>query len=241
MQNAASGSISDNFCCVCRANEGNCILVVVSGVYYGAVSTAASLHLSLNAAFNFTRATGCTLRIELLRPAACGRSVRWRRRRQKKDRTEWQVPFTRQKSDPRGARRTAAERQVLTLKPTPRRRPPPARLRCQRACTLSSTTARAHAQPKHMRAHAHHPAHGRGLRGLETRDFGKQPTPESPPPPRAASALPDSMASKQTARKIHHKPTVYRSSRCLSFGGVRYVKSEIKLEIKSNPHRTPRT
>ena len=105
----------------------NCILVVVSGVYYGAVSTAASLRLSLNAAFNFTRATGCTLRIELLRPAACGRSVRWRRRRQKKDRTEWQVPFTRQKSDPRGARRTA-ERQVLTLKPTPRRRPPPTRL-----------------------------------------------------------------------------------------------------------------
>ena len=36
----------------------NCILVVVSGVYYGAVSTAASLRLSLNAAFNFTRATG---------------------------------------------------------------------------------------------------------------------------------------------------------------------------------------
>ena len=56
MQNAASGSISDNFCCVCRANEGNCILVVVSGVYYGAVSTAASLRLSLNAAFNFTKA-----------------------------------------------------------------------------------------------------------------------------------------------------------------------------------------
>ena len=128
MQNAASGSISDNFCCVCRANEGNCILVVVSGVYYGAVSTAASLRLSLNAAFNFTRATGCTLRIELLRPAACGRSVRWRRRRRKKDRSDWTGPFTRQKSDPRGGRSRTAERQVPTLKPTPRRRPPPTRL-----------------------------------------------------------------------------------------------------------------
>ena len=118
MQNAASGSISDNFCCVCRANEGNCILVVVSGVYYGAVSTAASLRLSLNAA-STSQATGCSPQeIELLRP---------RRRRRKKDRTEWQVPFTRQKSDPRGARRTE-ERQVLTLKPTPRRRPPPTRL-----------------------------------------------------------------------------------------------------------------
>ena len=86
---------------------------------------------------------------------------------------------------------------------------PPARLRRQRACTLSSTTARAHAQPQHMRAHAHHPAHGRGLRGLETREFGKPTTaPESPPPPRATPALPDSMARKQTPREIQPNSTV---------------------------------
>ena len=83
---------------------------------------------------------------------------------------------------------------------------PPARLRRQRGCTLSTT---ARAQPKHMRARAHHPAHGRGLRGLETRELGKPTTaPESQPPPRATPALPDSMARKQTPREIHPNSTV---------------------------------
>ena len=83
---------------------------------------------------------------------------------------------------------------------------PPARLRRQRGCTLSTT---ARAQPKHMHARAHHPAHGRGLRGLKTREFGKPATaPESPPPPRATSALPDSMARTQTSREIHPNSTV---------------------------------
>ena len=48
-------------------------------------------------------------------------------RRRQKDQSEQQFRFYASESDPRGARRPA-ERQVLTLKPTPRRRPPPARL-----------------------------------------------------------------------------------------------------------------
>ena len=79
---------------------------------------------------------------------------------------------------------------------------------CAQAHLRNKSQGSTRATRTRTRKRANLPAHGRGLRGLETRDFGKQPTPESPPPPRAASALPDSMASKQTARKIHHEPTV---------------------------------
>ena len=118
----------------------NCILAVVSGVYYGAVSTAASLHLSLNAA-STSQARCSPQEIELLRPAACGRSVRWRRRRQKKDRTEWQVPFTRQKSDPgRNGRETSPH--LKTYSPSATAARPPASWDTTAPCAPRARTTR---------------------------------------------------------------------------------------------------